>query len=428
MATSASDALDLFSNSAAKDVYTPLADRIRPASVAQLVGHEKYSKKIYMNDLQSMILWGPPGCGKTSLAKIIARNCDIKFYELSGVSCGTTEFKSTFNEAKQNGKLLLIIDEVHHLNKSQQDLFLPYLENGSLLLIGTTTENPSFELRPALLSRCKIIELKRLQIDDLKLLLERAEVYMKRTLPLTAKAREKLCQIADGDGRYLINRAEELFALSINTILDEHEMLELLPKRAIIYDKSRDEHYNLISALHKSMRGSDVNAALYWFTRMLEGGENIAYITRRLIRFAVEDIGMSDPNALLQALAARDAYDLLGSPEGELAVAQAVIYLSTAPKSNSIEVAYIKSRQCAKEFGSLMPDKKILNAPTTMMKNADYGKGYVYDHDTKNAFAGTDFFPDGLPRQEFYAPSERGFEKEIKKRKLWWDSHRKNKQ
>lgn len=415
------DSIDQFEKP--KSAKSPLADRIRPSEISDLVGYEEYVNKIYLNNLQSMILWGPPGSGKTSLAKIIAKNSGMKYYEMSGVLCGTANFKDALDNIRD--QILFVIDEIHHLNKSQQDLFLPHIENGKLILIGTTTENPSFELRSALLSRCKVVEFRRLQVEDLLKILERAEAYVGKKLPITDKARNKLCLISDGDGRYLVNRAEELFALNTQHTLDEDEMLELLPKRAVFYDKSQEEHYNLISALHKSLRGSDVNAALYWFSRMLEGGENPFYIAKRLVRFAVEDIGMSDPQAITQALSAQQAYHFLGSPEGELALAQAVIYLATAPKSNTVYRAYNRSRSCAKEFGSLMPDKSILNAPTTIMKNLGYNHGYQYDHDFENAFSGTDFFPDGLPRQNFYIPSERGFEREIKKRVEWWDKRRK---
>ena len=418
--------MDLFSEHTEERNNSPLADKIRPSLITDIVGYEEYAQKIHMSNIQSMILWGPPGSGKTSLAKILAKNCGIEYKEMSGVLCGASHFKEVFGYLERlNRQVMLVIDEIHHLNKSQQDLFLPHIENGNLIIIGTTTENPSFELRPALLSRCKVIEFKRLEIEDLLRILERAESFVGRRLPLTDKAREKLCIIADGDGRYLVNRAEELLALNIKYDLNEDEMLELLPKRAIIYDKGREEHYNLISALHKSLRGSDVNAALYWFCRMLEGGESALYIARRLVRFAVEDIGTADPEAVHQAIAARDAYEFLGSPEGELALAQAVVYLATAPKSNAVYVAYNNARRCAKEYGSLMPDKNILNAPTAMMKQLGYNEGYAYDHDAKNAFAGTDFFPEGLPRQSFYVPSERGFEREIKKRVAWWDKHRK---
>ena len=420
--------MDLFSIIEENDRKSnaPLADKIRPNLITELVGYEDYIQKIYMNNLQSMILWGPPGTGKTSLAKIIAKNSKIEYKEMSGVLCGASHFKEVFGMPdKLNRQIMLVIDEIHHLNKSQQDLFLPHIENGNLLIIGTTTENPSFALRPALLSRCKVIEFKRLEVEDLMKILERAESFVDKKLPLTAKAKMKLCVISDGDGRYLINRAEELFALNIKYELDEDEMLEMLPKRAVIYDKAQEEHYNLISALHKSLRGSDVDAALYWFCRMLEGGESALYIARRLVRFAVEDVGIADPEAVHQALSAKAAYEFLGSPEGELALAQAVVYLATAPKSNAVYKAYNHAREYAKEFGSLMPDKKILNAPTSTMKNLGYSDGYIYDHDTKNAFAGTNFFPESLPREKFYHPTARGYEREIAKRIDWWDKRRK---
>lgn len=420
--------MDLFSviEESEKKSNAPLADKIRPNLITELVGYEDYVQKIYMNNLQSMILWGPPGTGKTSLAKIIAKNSNIEYKEMSGVLCGASHFKEVFGMLDRlNRQVMLVIDEIHHLNKSQQDLFLPHIENGDLLIIGTTTENPSFALRPALLSRCKVIEFKRLELNDLMKILERAESFVDKKLPLTHKARMKLCIISDGDGRYLINRAEELFALNIKYELDENEMLDMLPKRAVLYDKAQEEHYNLISALHKSLRGSDVDAALYWFCRMLEGGESALYIARRLVRFAVEDVGMADPEAVHQALAAKTAYEFLGSPEGELALAQAIVYLATAPKSISSYTAYNEARKYAKEFGSIMPDKKILNAPTSMMKNLGYNDGYIYDPDTKNSFAGTNFFPEGLPRQKFYRPTSRGYEKEIAKRVEWWDKRRK---
>lgn len=423
------DQFSLFrSESGGKPDSSPLADRIRPQKIADLMGYENYAQKIYINSLQSMIFWGPPGCGKTSLAKIIAKNSGLIFEEISGVSYANSKAREIFEKTSGNfgKKILLIIDEIHHLNKSQQDLFLPHLESGNLILIGTTTENPSFELRPALLSRCKVIEFQRLEIGDLMNILDRAESYFGKQLLLTDKAKRKLCEIADGDGRYLVNRIEELFALNVSHKIDTDEMLDLLPKRSIAYDKSGEEHYNLISALHKSIRGSDVDAALYWFARMLEGGEDPLYITRRLIRMSVEDIGMADPEALNQAIHAQEAYRILGSPEGELAIAQAVIYLATSPKSNANEIAYNQARNYAKAFGAIMPDKNILNAPTKLMSELGYNKGYVYDHDTKNAFAGTNFFPKEVKRQSFYKPSERGFERDIKKRMEWWDRHRKN--
>ncbi len=406
----------------------PLADKIRPQKISDLMGYETYAKKIYINNLQSMILWGPPGSGKTSLAKIIAKNSNMQYEEISGVSYGNSKLKEILDNRSsfKDSQILVIIDEIHHLNKSQQDIFLPHLESGKLIIIGTTTENPSFELRPALLSRCKVVEFSRLTKNDLMNILERAEFFSHKSLKLTQAAKEKLCEISDGDGRYLVNRVEELLEINTKSLIDTNEMLELLPKRSTLYDKSGNEHYNLISALHKSLRGSDADAALYWFARMLEGGENPLYIARRLVRFAVEDVGMADPEALHQAIDAQKAYRFLGSPEGELALAQAIVYLATAPKSNSVYVAYNQARKCAKTFGTLMPGKNILNAPTDMMKNLGYNEGYIYDHDTKDGYAGTNFFPDGLERQNFYKPVERGFEREIAKRIKWLNSRRKN--
>ncbi|MDR1474950.1 MAG: replication-associated recombination protein A [Holosporales bacterium] len=405
-----------------------LAELLRPQSIEEFVGFKTSTRLFTMDPIQSLILWGPPGSGKTSLAKFLAKDSRLPFEEASAVMCGTATFKSIFERAERSidSKIVLLIDEIHHLNKSQQDIFLPHLEAGSIVLFGTTTENPSFELRPALLSRCKVVTFNRLELEDLEMLLTRAEAFINRKLPLSQDARLTLCQMADGDGRYLINRAEELFALKTNTDLSSGELIKLLAKRPVIYDKSGDEHYNLISALHKAMRGSDVDGALYWFSRMLDGGEDPLYIARRLVRFAVEDIGAADPYALQQAVAAQQAFSFLGAPEGELAIAQAVVYLATSPKSNAVYSAFNKARRYAHEHGSLMPPKRILNAPTQFMKDHGYSDGYVYDHDFKDAFAGTNFFPDGLDRQQFYTPVERGFEREIKKRIDWWDKRRSN--
>ncbi len=401
----------------------PLAELLRPTDMDELVGENL--QKVNLNPLQSMILWGPPGCGKTSFAKIIAAKCGLEVITMSAVTSGAAQFRRVFDIAERGQKLLLHVDEIHHLNKSQQDIFLPHLENGNIILIGTTTENPSFELRPALLSRCKVVVFQRLSLDNLAIIIKRAENYLGKKLPINEEAKELLCEMADGDGRYLLNMIEDLLSVS-----DDFETItagtlpEILFKRTVLYDKHGDEHYNLISALHKSLRGSDVNAALYWFSRMLAGGENPLYIARRLVRFAVEDIGLADPNALQQAIAAQQAYSFLGSPEGELAICQAVIYLATAPKSNAGYIAFNNAKKLAAKTGSLMPPKHILNAPTKFMKEQGYSSGYMYDPDIKNGFSGQNYFPDGIPKQNLYTPVERGFEREIKKRLEYWDKLR----
>ena len=401
----------------------PLAELLRPTDITELAGESL--RKVNLNQLQSMILWGPPGCGKTSFARIVASKCGLEVVTMSAVTSGATQFKRVFEIAERGNKLLLHVDEIHHLNKSQQDIFLPHLENGDITLIGTTTENPSFELRPALLSRCKVIVFKRLSIDDLDKIIGRAEKYLGKPLPLDKTARKLLCELADGDGRYLLNMVEDLMNISLEDgVITAEQLPEILSKRMVIYDKHSDEHYNLISALHKSLRGSDVNAALYWFARMIAGGENPVYIARRLVRFAVEDIGLADPHALQQAIAAQQAYSFLGSPEGELAICQAVIYLATAPKSNAGYVAFSNAQKLASKTGSLMPPKHILNAPTKFMKEQGYSNGYIYDPDTPNGFSGQNYFPEGIARQNLYNPVERGFEREIKKRMEYWDKLR----
>lgn len=404
----------------------PLADRIRPQDFHELIGQPACEQASYFENLQSMILWGPPGSGKTSFAKIIAKKAGLRFEETSAVMHATSKFKSIFDALARDPlqKTIILIDEIHHLNKSQQDIFLPHLENGSLILIGTTTENPSFELRPALLSRCKVITFNRLQLEDLDKILQRAEQFIGRKLPLTADARQYLCLTSDGDGRYLLNRAEEILAKNISSPLSIQELKEISPKRSVIYDKSREEHYNLLSAFHKSLRGSDVDAALYWANRMLIAGENPLILARRLIRFATEDVGLADPNAVLQAVAAHQVYSMIGSPEGELAITNAVIYMATAPKSNAGYVAYNQSKKCAEYYGSLPVPLRIRNAETKLMKDLGYHEGYVYDHDVKNAFSGSNFFPDELSRKKFYNPVERGFERELKKRTDWLDKIR----
>ncbi|HEY1385767.1 MAG TPA: replication-associated recombination protein A, partial [Dongiaceae bacterium] len=388
----------------------PLADRLRPQRLEEIVGQDHLigpdapiGRMLAAGQISSMILWGPPGCGKTTLARLIAERVDLHFEMLSAIFSGVAELRKIFEAAKQRRLMgrgtLLFIDEIHRFNRSQQDGFLPHVEDGTIVLVGATTENPSFELNAALLSRCQVFVLNRLHEGDLETLLKRAEDLMGFALPLNGEARTALIAMADGDGRYLLNMAEELFRLPPDIILDPAALTKAVQKRAPLYDKAQEGHYNLISALHKSLRGSDTDAALYWLARMLVGGEDPKYIARRLVRFAVEDIGLADPQALTQALAAWDAYDRLGSPEGELAIAQCVIYLGTAPKSNAAYEAMSGANEAARKTGSLMPPKHILNAPTRLMKDLGYGKGYSYDHDTAEAFSGQNYFPDGMARQ-----------------------------
>ncbi|WP_119680176.1 replication-associated recombination protein A [Indioceanicola profundi] len=413
------------------DAPRPLADRLRPRTIAEVVGQEHLLKpdgpigrQLAARRLSSMILWGPPGCGKTTIARLLAQSTDLYFEPLSAIFTGVADLRKVFEAAKQRrigGQgTLLFIDEIHRFNRSQQDGFLPYVEDGTVTLVGATTENPSFELNAALLSRAQVFVLNRLDEAALEKLLGRAEAEMERPLPLEADARTALKAMADGDGRYCLNLCEELFQLPEGTVLDTAGLTAAVQRRMPLYDKAQEGHYNLISALHKSLRGSDTDAALYWFARMLAGGEHPRYIARRLVRFASEDIGLADPNALVQALAAWDTYERLGSPEGELAIVQCVIYLGTAPKSNAAYTAYKQAVRAAKETGSLMPPKHILNAPTKLMKQIGYGKGYEYDHDTEDGFSGQDYFPEEMGRREFYKPVERGFERDIKKRLEYW--------
>jgi putative ATPase len=410
----------------------PLADRLRPQRLEEIVGQDHLigpnapiGRMLAAGQISSMILWGPPGCGKTTLARLIAEKVDLHFEMLSAIFSGVADLRKIFDAAKQRRLMgrgtLLFIDEIHRFNRSQQDGFLPHVEDGTIVLVGATTENPSFELNAALLSRCQVFVLNRLHEGDLETLLKRAEELMGFALPLNAEARTALIAMADGDGRYLLNMAEELFRLPPDIILDPAALTKAVQKRAPLYDKAQEGHYNLISALHKSLRGSDTDAALYWLARMLVGGEDPKYIARRLVRFAVEDVGLADPQALTQALAAWDAYDRLGSPEGELAIAQCVIYLGTAPKSNAAYEAMSAANEAARRTGSLMPPKHILNAPTRLMKDLGYGKGYSYDHATAEGFSGQNYFPDGMARQRFYTPVERGFERDIQKRIEYWD-------
>jgi len=409
----------------------PLADRLRPATLADVLGQDHLlahdapiGQMVGRGRLASLILWGPAGCGKTTIARLLADTTDLAFEPLSAVFAGVADLRKVFERARnrrgQGQGTLLFVDEVHRFNRAQQDAFLPYVEDGTVVLVGATTENPSFELNAALLSRCQVQVLKRLDSDGLTRLLRRAEREMDRALPVDADARAALIAMADGDGRYLLNLAEMLFEREAGEVLDTKALTEVVQHRAPVYDKARDSHFNLISALHKSLRGSDADAALYWLARMLTAGEDPSYIARRLLRFAVEDVGLADPHALYQAQAGWDAYDRLGSPEGELALAQATIYLATAPKSNAAYTALNEAYRAAKDTGSLMPPKHILNAPTKLMHDLGYSEGYAYDHDTPEAFSGQNYFPDDMDRHQFYRPVERGFEREVKKRLDYW--------
>jgi putative ATPase len=413
----------------------PLAERLRPRSLAEVVGQDQLlgpqgsiTRMLARGSLASMILWGPPGVGKTTIARLLAEAADLSFVSLSAVFSGVADLKRAFDEARQRRRMgrrtLLFVDEIHRFNRAQQDGFLPVVEDGTVVLIGATTENPSFALNGALLSRCQVMVLKRLEGAGLQALLARAEAEAGRPLPLDDAAREVLLAMADGDGRYLLNLAEQLQALPDPTPLDPAGLSQLLAKRAALYDKDREEHYNLISALHKSLRGSDPDAGLYWFARMILGGEDPRYIARRLTRFAAEDVGLADPTALPAALAAWESYERLGSPEGELALAQLVVHLATAPKSNAVYVAWKAAQAAARETGSLAPPAHILNAPTEMMRELGYGAGYAYDHDAEDAFSGQNYFPDGMARPRYYEPAGRGAEAAIAKRLAEWAKRR----
>ena len=424
----------------AANVSRPLADRMRPHSLDEIVGQDHLlgegaplRRMIDSGRLASFILWGPPGCGKTTLARIMATKTQLHFVALSAVFSGIADLRKAFDEAKKRRVYgegtLLFIDEIHRFNRAQQDGFLPYVENGTVVLVGATTENPSFELNSALLSRCKVFILNALDAEALGRIVTRAETLLGRPLPVTPEARAGLIELADGDGRYLINLLESVYDLTPAGVrLDAASLLKLVQQRAPVYDKDREGHYNLISAVHKSLRGSDTDAALYWAARMLEGGEHPLYLLRRLTRFAMEDVSLADPQALPMALAAWDAYERLGSPEGDLAIAELVIYLGSAPKSNSAYAAWGKAREAAKAHGSLMPPPHILNAPTKLMEEAGYGKGYVYDHDTADGFSGQNYFPEKMARRKFYDPPERGFEREIRKRLAYWERLRREKE
>jgi putative ATPase len=416
----------------------PLADRLRPRRLDEVLGQDHLlgpegpiGRMVAAGRLTSIILWGPPGSGKTTIARLLAEHTDLHFEPLSAVFSGVADLRKVFEAARKRREAgrgtLLFIDEIHRFNRAQQDGFLPYVEDGTVILVGATTENPSFELNAALLSRCQVLVLNRLDDAALEELLRRAERGIGHALPLDPDARAALRAMADGDGRYIFNMAEALADLPPKSLIDTATLTRLVQRRVPLYDKSQEGHYNLISALHKSLRGSDTDAALYWLARMLAGGEDPHYIARRLVRFAVEDVGLADPQALAQAIAAWQAYERLGSPEGEIALVQCVIYLGTAPKSNAVYIAEGAARRSAIETGSLMPPKHILNAPTRLMKDLGYGAGYEYDHDTEDAFSGQNYFPDGMTRQRFYHPNERGFEREIAKRLEYWDKLRRDK-
>jgi len=420
-----------------KDAPRPLADKLRPQQLSDVVGQEHLlgpdgvlTRMLETRSLGSMVFWGPPGTGKTTVARLLAQATDLEFEQISAIFTGVADLKKVFDEARRRRELgqgtLLFVDEIHRFNRAQQDSFLPVMEDGTIVLVGATTENPSFELNAPLLSRARVLVFRSLDAAAVEKLLARAEAIEGKPLPLDAEARAALVRMADGDGRASLTLTEEVWRASREgEVFNLAALTEIVQRRAPIYDKSQDGHYNLISALHKSVRGSDPDAALYYLCRMFDAGEDPLYIARRVVRMAIEDVGLADPQALVVANAAKDAYDFLGSPEGELAIAEAVIYIATAPKSNAAYAAYGAAMRTAKQGGSLLPPKHILNAPTKLMQSEGYGKDYAYDHDAPDAFSGQDYFPEALGRQQFYDPPERGFEREIRKRLDYWAKLRK---